>query len=176
MRTSKFRVAAVLAGVVAWTSLQSYGVSGAAGPTNAEFTYVSAVGDYVGGGDTQHVTSENGDFTVRSSAGSVEVMALYQRDGQLTFVNITLAAPRGQVITTGTYEGARRAAFREGNTPGIDVVAHGRGCSDVFGKFTVRHIGYGTNGAPASFVADFEQHCESPTAPVLRGSVAVRSV
>ncbi|ALG12484.1 hypothetical protein AOZ06_41490 [Kibdelosporangium phytohabitans] len=98
-------------------------------------------------------------------------MALYQRDGQLTFFDVTLAAPRGKAFTAGTYVGAQRAAFRDNTAPGIDVVAHGRGCSNTYGSFTVHRVEYGSNGAPAVLVADFEQHCESPGAPALRGSV-----
>jgi len=84
------------------------------------------------------------------------------------------AAPQGQTLATGTYDGATRYPFQAPSDPGMDVFGDGRGCNTLTGSFTVTQITFSSGGAVESFDADFEQHCEGAE-PALRGHVHVVS-
>ncbi len=84
---------------------------------------------------------------------------------------VDLAAPRGETLHPGKYYGAERAAFRTGRAPGPDVSGNGRGCNEVWGSFSVRQISTDSTGRVTMLEATFVQHCESPLAPALKGTV-----
>ena len=85
--------------------------------------------------------------------------------------DLEFAASRGQQLHTGSYANAQRAPFRTGTAPGLDVGGEGRGCNNLFGSFTISRLVVDSQGNEQSFEATFEQHCEQPTAPALRGYV-----
>jgi hypothetical protein len=84
---------------------------------------------------------------------------------------VDLAAPKGQLLRDGTYENAERADLRSGLAPGLDIGPEGRSCSKVYGSFTVTRFVVDGRQRVTEFDASFEQHCESPTAPALRGTI-----
>jgi hypothetical protein len=77
--------------------------------------------------------------------------------------DVTLAAPRGQQLTTGIYENAARAPFNE-YQPGLSVSSTGRGCNTTKGRFTVFAISADTSGRITSLDAEFTQFCEGGAA------------
>jgi len=81
-----------------------------------------------------------------------------------------ISAPR----LAGVYTGATDFWSHTAGTPGLDVSGTGAGCNQLTGRFTVLEAVYSGN-AIVSFAADFEQHCESSTAPPLFGSIRINS-
>ena len=81
-------------------------------------------------------------------------------------MNLTFAAPPGDVLAPGTYSNAARYPFN-GTSPGLSVIGNGRGCNTITGSFTVTEIGFSpVDGSLASFGVTFTQHCEG-AAPAL---------
>ena len=101
-------------------------LAGAAAPTPAS-------GGYVDGSLTNYqqlnfnTVSFNGlrggypTFTMSDPAGSFQAW---------------FAAPAGQALVPGDYEGAQRFDFRSPGTPGVDVFGNGAGCNTISGSST----------------------------------------
>ena len=133
----------------------------------------SEPGDYIGQGRSTTMGGPAWRLLPNVSSESDTVTVSFETVDTTHFTRWTvwLGAPRGQALRPGTYLNAQRAAFRTGSTPGIDVFGDGRGCNNVYGSFTVTKVSFDQQGTVQSFEATFEQHCESPTAPALRGYV-----
>lgn len=84
---------------------------------------------------------------------------------------LTVAAPRGQALTRGTYTSAERASFRTGRAPGLDISGNGSGCNRVWGSFVIRQIAFAPSGEVSLLDATLNQNCESATAPRLTATV-----
>jgi hypothetical protein len=125
-------------------------------------------GDYVGQGRSITVSSPSWRFRATFfSPDSISIMA----DSGTTLWSVDLAAPRGKPLRAGTYTNAERSAFRTASAPGVDVGGDARGCNQDYGNFTVTTMTVDSQGQMTAFEASFEQHCESPTAPALRGTI-----
>jgi hypothetical protein len=133
----------------------------------------SEPGDYIGQGRSATMGGPAWRLLPNVSSESDTVTVSFETVDTTHFTRWTvwLGAPRGQALRPGTYVNAQRAAFRTGATPGIDVFGDGRGCNNVYGSFSVTKVSFDQQGKVQSFEATFEQHCESPTAPTLRGYV-----
>lgn len=136
------------------------------------FTFTSQAGDYIGQGHDETLTPPAWSFTVSQGnlgPGGVAIDVRSQGGTGPVVWTVNLAAPRGQSLQVGTYSNATRAAFRDSGQPGLDVYGDGRGCNQVFGTFTITTIEIAPNGAVMALDATFVQHCETPTAPALKG-------
>lgn len=135
----------------------------------------SQPGDYIGAGQQRVITSADADFTaVRNSYNGVSISANdFNRPNPVyTFWYVDLAAPLGAELSVGAYEGATRFPFQEPGDPGLSVAGDGRGCNMSYGRFEVLEAEYDQQtGEVIRFAADFEQHCESPSAPALLGAI-----
>jgi hypothetical protein len=131
------------------------------------YTYTSTAGDYIGQGLTGSYTPPGASITLRGSAASVRVLV---QSGTVRW-EADLAAPQGDVLKPGVYRDAERAGFATGRAPGLDVFGDGRGCNEVYGQFTVNQIATDDSGAVTLLDASFTQHCESASAPPLKGTV-----
>jgi Big-like domain-containing protein len=145
-------LAAPMAGVAASVPAQ------AMAETETYFSYASQPGDYIGQGQTATLTAPT-QFAIGGTAGSVSFSA----DTGTEWWDVTLAAPRGQQLTTGIYENAARAPFNE-YQPGLSVSSTGRGCNTTKGRFTVFAISADTSGRITSLDAEFTQFCEGGAA------------
>jgi hypothetical protein len=132
---------------------------------NTWLRFDSDAGDYIGGGIHRTWYPEDGAFDAYVSGGMLTIS--YDGD-DWWYVNV--AAPLDETLGVGVYEGATRAAFRQGDEPGLDVYGSGRGCNEVEGTFVVHLLELAPDGTVERFSADFEQHCEGG-APALDGSV-----
>lgn len=141
-----------------------------AAQTEGSLTLNSEAGDYVGGGQSLSFDSSTAAFSSFYDGSQLTISA-FPFAGSFWYV--VLAAPPGQALTAGVYEGAVRAVSRGPGQPGIDVFGDGRGCNATSGRFVVSRALYGPNNYVQEFAATFEQHCESPTAPALFGEVSV---
>lgn len=151
-------LAAPMAGVAATAPAQ------AVMETETYFSYASQSGDYIGQGRTGTLTAPT-EFAIGGTAGSVSFSA----DTGSEWWDVTLAAPRGQQLTTGVYENAARAPFND-SQPGLSVSSTGRGCNTTKGRFTVYAISADTAGRITSLDAEFTQFCDGG-AGALTGTV-----
>ena len=142
-------------------------LANAAPALEGSLSMTSDEGDFVGQGQPWSYDSTAGDvFGVTTTAGTV--------DGDVqaangAWWNMRFAAPQGETLATGTYDGATRL-FQYPSGPGLEVFGDGRGCNTLTGSFTVTQIAFDDGGAVQSFDADFVQHCEGAE-PALRGHV-----
>lgn len=125
-------------------------------------------GDYIGQGREQTWTTEDGRFSAQSSGNGNVVTIRF--DGGLTWWGLDFAAPAGQRLQPGPYEGATRYPFHSPTGPGLSVSGSGRGCNTLTGRFDVLEAVYTASGQIERFAVDFEQHCEG-LPPALFGSV-----
>jgi hypothetical protein len=158
------------AGTTAPTMVPTTAPSVPSGPVTgtAVLNLMSTPGDFIGQGHTVTLASPAWRFgAIYSSPDSISITA---RSG-LTVWTVDMAAPRGQPLLAGTYTKAERSAFRSPSAPGLDVYGDSRGCNQVYGSFTVTTTTLGSDGRIVAFAASFEEHCETLTAPALRGTV-----
>lgn len=119
-----------------------------------ELSWLSARGDYVGGGRPVDYTGSS--VRVGGSLGSVEV--------ETAGWTLQLTAPDGQQLTPGTYPDATGAI--PGAGPGIDIDGDGRGCDITRGSFTIYQIASGPDGALTQLNATFSQTCDNSPGPL----------
>ena len=133
----------------------------------------SEPGDLIGRGQSMTMVGPAWRFVPNGSEWPDTVYIAFDASDSTTFArwSVWLAAPRGQELHVGTYVNAEREASRTGSAPGIDVSGDGRSCNKAYGSFTVTQVTIGHSGKVLSLEATFEQHCESPGAPALRGYV-----
>jgi hypothetical protein len=149
-----------------WGTMLSAGVAQA--QTANTLYFQSQPGDYIGGGQTATYTA--GTFTAYSSLGHIEIA--YSDPSHWWYLNF--AAPQGDALATGAYEGAVRWPFQSPTHPGLDVSGDGRGCNMLSGRFSVLDVQFDGSGNVTQFAADFEQHCENAT-PALYGAIRFNS-
>jgi hypothetical protein len=143
-------------------------VTGGIGPTTS-LTLASSPGDFVGGGAQQAFTSADGTFSVSGTTADLTVN--FRTTDGAQYWTAEIAAPRGQKLQPGVYYQAERAPFRTGRAPGIDVFGDSRGCNTDFGTFAVNQLAAKGDGTITMLDIDFVQHCESASAPALKGSI-----
>src|SRR4051812_49333148 len=105
----------------------------------------SDAGDYIGGGTPRLFTPANGQIATTAGDGSVSVSVSGGTSGDA--YTLEFAAPPGQALVPGVYDGAQRASFRSGGHPGIDISGDGRGCNTDTGRFEVRDLARAADGA-----------------------------
>lgn len=137
-----------------------------AGVTSIVLT--SEPGDFVGGGQTLVFVQADGPFVAQTNGTVVGVR--FNTPTFDHFWSLEFAAPDGQPLVVGTYEGAVRYPFVGPGQPGLSVSGDGRGCNTLTGRFEVLELISGGGSEVVSFRAVFEQHCEGG-APALRGEV-----
>jgi hypothetical protein len=129
-------------------------------------TFNSQPGDYIGGGVNHTWTPIDGTFSISNSNG----FAAVSFDGGPTWWTLDFAAPAGQPLVPGSYNGAMRYPFQGPTAPGLSVSGSGRGSNTLTGRFDILQMTYGPNGQLQQFSADFEQHSEGAV-PALFGNV-----
>lgn len=133
----------------------------------------SSAGDYIGGGETFIGDSSTGSFsTMPANSGYVSLS--YTGAGFLEWWTLTMATADDSPLRVGAYDNAVRAPFH-GNAHGIELSGSGRGCNSIVGRYDVLEIATDTAGIITRLAVDFEQRCESATAPPLYGSFRFNS-
>jgi hypothetical protein len=126
-----------------------------------EFSFISAQGDYIGGGSPADYTGSA--VVVNGTQGVASVDA-----GGWT---LDLAAPTGGLLVPGTYTGATRFPFNSSGAPGLSLYGNGNGCNNDYGTFTIYQIASDSTGTLTQLNATFLQTCEQTTAPPLVGFI-----
>jgi hypothetical protein len=129
----------------------------------------SVVNDYIAGGRTWLYTNNNATFTGRAHGDKNGVTISidgFNGDGEddEESWSVSFAAPEGQELTTGTYNGATRYPFNDPPDPGLSISGDGRGCNTLSGEFTISSIQFGTdddgNNILLGLSANYTQDCE----------------
>jgi HYR domain len=87
---------------------------------------------------------------------------------------VGVAAPAGEALAVGSYEGATSNTLPPPGTPGISVSGDGRGCNVATGRFDVDELEQAVSGDLLVFQATFEQHCEGGPA-ALYGRIRIEN-
>lgn len=127
-------------------------------------------GDYISGGGSYAYSTASGDQLNVSGNGNHVSVSLDGANGDWWYLD--LAAPSGQTLTPGTYNGATRYPFQGSAEPGLSLSGNGRGCNQLTGSFTVQNAVFGPNGYVQTLDATYEQHCEGGQT-ALRGEVHI---
>jgi hypothetical protein len=123
--------------------------------------------EYISGGTTVSLPTGTPVNVEEPSPRILELKFATQDDWELD-----LAAPEGGQLAPGTYGGAKRYPFQEGNEPGLSLSGAGRDCNEVNGEFVVTKLQRGGDGRVREFVASFAQRCDNGRQP-LSGMVRV---
>ncbi len=121
--------------------------AGAGAQTAGTFlSFSSDPGDYIGGGQSRYFTPDTAAFQARADDTNRYVnVSVFPFDGGFWYLD--LAAPQGQPLVPGVYEGAARYPFQSPSQPGLSFVGDGRGCNTVTGRFQVLEALYGPERA-----------------------------
>lgn len=145
-------------------------------PSVTTLTFTSESGDYIGQGLSRTYYLGDGTWNARydNTRGHVNVSVtnFSVSDGWSWYLD--LAAPRGQQLTNGVYEGARRYPFQPETQPGLSFSGTGRGCNTLTGRFVVSDISIGPDNTVQRLTAAFDQNCEGAS-PTLRGRIVIAS-
>jgi hypothetical protein len=137
----------------------------------SSLTIVSEPGDVIGQGITKTYTSQSALFAANGNGESVTLGITTLSDTWY----IVVAAPRGEKLVRRTYPLAERAAIRTGRAPGLDMGGNGRSCSQVWGTFTIRQVGYDSGGNVTMLDGIFVQRCGNATGPRLIAYLSYKS-
>ena len=146
-------VLAVLSTALIWGATPSEGAI----VENASSVTMVSEGEYIGGSGAREWDSRSGSVTMSGSTGEIQVQVSGGSSGD-NFL-MTFAAPPGQPLKVGSYEGAQRTPFRKPGRPGIDIHGEGRGCNEVTGRFDILDMA-GVGGGASRLWLVYEHHCE----------------
>jgi hypothetical protein len=129
--------------------------------------FVSEEGDYIGQGHTMEFHTADYDFSFWQD--NPEQLEIWVDDGRSSW-HISFAAPRGQILEVGHYEGAERIPFKRFQNPGFEFTGDHRGCNELQAEFDILKLERDAHGNLIVFEADFVQYCDSNKA-ALRGQL-----
>lgn len=135
------------------------------------FWMKSEAGDYIGAGRDWEYDESNGTITMSRNYDNGVNVSINSSD----WWSANFAAPDDVELTTGVYSYAERFPFQNAGVAGLTISGNGRGCNKNYGNFTILSLDW-RNETPTNFKASFEQTCESTTAPLLVGEVAVNAL
>jgi hypothetical protein len=163
------RASAVVALALAAGALGA-GAASAQTVTSGSFAFSGDAGDYIsGGGSYQYSVAANDRLNVASNGNHINV-SVNGANGDWWYLD--LAAPSGQTLAPGTYDGATRYPFQTSTVPGLSLYGNGRGCNTLTGSFTIQNVVFGPYNYVQQLDATYEQHCEGGTS-ALRGEVHI---
>lgn len=127
----------------------------------------SEAGDIIGGGIPFELYPDQGRVTAnREVDNAITIEHRSQSSWLLQF-----AAADGADLSVGHYANARLYPTQQAGEPGLNISRFGTECSSLFGSFDVHEVEYNNSGEVLRFFASFEQRCDDPNGPALRGDV-----
>ncbi len=160
-------------------TLAIVGAASIAGEAFAQtsFYYSSPAGETVGRGKTRTFTSPTDTISV-SSSGSNGIYASINEGGlglnNPEYWSFNLAAPPGQVLSAGVYEGAVSSVAYGSSAPTVNFYGGGGCYYSTRGRLNVLAISYDLNGVLTSFAANFSQWC-GENAPAIVAEIRFNS-
>jgi hypothetical protein len=128
-----------------------------AAPEDTFITFSGEGGDWVTQDLTWNYDRANANILTTGSTDNNRITVQIASD---TFWSLNFAAPIGQALEPGIYEGATRFPFQSPGDPGLSLFGNGRGCNTSIGSYEVLEVIFGPHGFVERFHATFEQHCE----------------
>jgi hypothetical protein len=139
--------------------------------TDGGFAFSGDPGDYISGGGSYKYSPRDNDVLDVSTNGNHAAVSVQGANGD--WWTLDLAAPEGQPLKAGVYDGASRYPFQPPSMPGLSLYGNGRGCNQSTGTFTIREIVLGPFNYVHKLDATFEQHCEGDPDTAARGEVRI---
>ena len=136
----------------------------------------SSAGDFIGQGRTIAYSSSNASFSALLACRRELYIRIQTGSGAWDQWQIEFASPVGSPLAAQSYSDATRFPFQPRNMPGLGVGGEGRGCNRLYGNFSIDQLVADPDGRVRRFRATFEQRCEQPTAPPLRGEISLNDV
>ena len=169
---SHLTVALVTAIVIALAQVPArVAAAEAASPSLTSFSYVSSPGDPVGQGQSATLAPPTATFSLgaaqagHATFGSIGIGI----DTPSTHWGISIQAAYNAQLHPGTYANTSTADFAG---PYFNVFSFSSvSCDTYYTTFTIYHISSAPTGAITVLDAGFTQHCDSPTAPPLTGTI-----
>ena len=137
------------------------------------FFYVSEPGDWVGQGNSELFTQDDGEF-VLGYATSGFASVRFTETGVPAPWFMDFHSGSGEPLAVGSYLDAVRYPFNPPGVPGMSISGNSNGCSSLSGYFVISEIEVDSANDLKRFAVDFEQHCEGGE-PALFGSVRIES-
>jgi hypothetical protein len=134
--------------------------------------FASGTGDFIGRGERHVWIISDTRFVVRTATSRIVEIDVTTPDGD--WWSLSFAAPAGNILRVGDFDGATRYPFQSASVPGMSISGHGSGCNQVTGRFRIHQIDFDGVGGLKAFAGDFEQHCEG-MAPALVGAIRYNS-
>jgi hypothetical protein len=141
-----------------------------AAPQDTFVTFSGEGGDYITLDRTWSYNRSNATIVTTASPDNNHIQV--QISGN-TWWFMDFAAPAGQALAVGSYQGATRYPFQAPGNPGLSLFGDGRGCNTVTGSFEVLEASFGPFGWVERFHATFEQHCEGSTTSRSFGEILI---
>ena len=135
--------------------------------TTTQFSYVSAPGDPIGGGQTKTIKPFDARFQVTGTLDHIVASV----ESETVDFRLEFTPGVGHVFEPGTYPDAERVPFETGRAPGLDITSGSSGCNMIWGSITIDQISVDADGALNMLDLSFVQHCESADAPPLNGTL-----
>jgi len=132
--------------------------------------FSSEEGDYIAQGENWFYDESNALFRMDSYQDNVVNISIDSDD----YWSVDLASPEGSRLQEEFYDNATRFPFQDFGSAGFSISGDGRGCNESYGNFTVEKLVW-EGEDPIEFRATFEQRCESRSAPLLTGEIAVNA-
>jgi hypothetical protein len=126
-------------------------------------------GEYVG--QHEQRAYHPGNATLTTGAATNELWIKVEQASGLGF-RIDLAAPSGEQLAVGRYDGAQRVPFQRPGHPGLAISGEGRGCNTVVGSFEIKELVKGPDDSVERLWLLYEHHCEGDP-PALFGEVRI---
>lgn len=147
-------------------------------PEKSTLLYLfSQKGDYVGLGKEFLYNEDNVKFTFKfQNEQNLLNVFIVEEDENGRWGDrwsIHLQAPKGQKLSPGIYNKARR--FESERYAAVDFGGCGRGCNTIIGNFEIKELEIDDDGNVIVFALNFTQHCESVNRNPLFGAIRYNS-
>ena len=144
-------------------------------------SYMLIVGteeSYISEGETWPLNERDGEFTL-----STKPYAEAEKSHSFVSVDyhgldnwsLDIAAPSGETLKVGRYEGATRYPFQDDAVAGLGFGGQAKGCNESFSDFEIYEIEFDSEMNLIKLALDFDLACEQSTRERLQGTVRINS-
>ena len=117
-------------------------------------------GDFIGQGIEATYTPQNARFEAGTYSPYTVWVSVWVPETSEDWA-LYFAAPNGQPLAPGMYQGATDWPNQAPSEPGLSVFGLGHACISATGWFEILEIEYGPGSQISAFRARFQQHCDA---------------
>lgn len=144
-----------------------------ASKAQSSFYFTSSPSSWVGHGETELITPENGSISLDPSGYDSGLhLAITTTSGEWWYLDFGTSS-RG-TLSDGMYADATRYPFNDGSSPGLSFIGQGRGDNTLTGWFDVLDVLY-SGSTVTSAAIDFVQYDEGNESWENYGSIRYNS-